>query len=187
LTCIGTHPTAQYKYEELAKYASEYGPRILVETGLYNGHGSGMNIQDRGLFDRYIIIDLQKSNCQLAKSRFPLARVFEGDSAEILPLLFKHYTDLLDAPTLFWLDAHGIDDDPDFWPACPIEAELNAIAASPIGAQSVILIDDLCMFGPHASQPLKTAPGLEQLRELVDGFGLWDREDKDCIMRLTPR
>ena len=50
----------------------------------------------------------------------------------------------------------------------------------------VVLIDDLCMFGRDSWMNLVGSPELEELRGFVDGLGVWKREERDCMMRLTP-
>lgn len=181
---IGTHPTAQYKVDLLASYGEGHQLRTLVETGLYNGHGSGMPVQDR--FWRYVVIDWQQPNVDKARTENPNAEVYCGDSARILPLLLADGS--IVEPCLFWLDAHGITEDPPDWPICPLFREIAAIAAHyvPGRREHTVLIDDLCMFGPTDWWALKDAPSREELRRFVDALGVWKREEEDCIMRLVP-
>jgi hypothetical protein len=176
---IGAHPSAADKVVALRHYLTEYNLRTLVETGLYYGGGSGGGCLD--LIDTYIVCDFQPDNIDKAKVNYPGCVAILGDSAETIPKV----VDDLGGPALFWLDAHGIPDDADF-PPCPLFAELAAIAASPF--PHVILIDDLVMMIPGAGTPLgQGAPTLQELRDYVDGLGLWDRSDANEIMRLTPK
>ncbi len=173
------HPTAEDKINLLVDYGQRYDLDTLIETGLYNGNGSGMHSD---AFRRYEIIDCQAENVRSARERG--YRCWYGDSGELLPTLLG----TLDGPALFWLDAHAIQDDDSAWPDFPLQRELQAVAAwPPHGANSVVLIDDLWMFGPDSSQPLRGAPHLDALRSQVNELDLWQVEEADEIMRLTPK
>ncbi len=183
MACIGQHPSAEVKVDQLYIYAHAYGLKTLVETGLYLGYGSGMYPDLQAWFDRYIVIDCQISNVQQARANFPAATIMYGDSGKLLPIV----ADGLREPALFWLDAHGIPEDfgegSEFGPF-PLLKELEAVARSPL--PHVVLIDDLCMFGRDSWMALVGSPELEELRAFVDGLGVWKREERDCMMRLTP-
>lgn len=171
---LGRHLTAQDKVELLDSYGRRHGLRTLVETGLYLGAGSGMRCS---AFQRYIAVDCQPENVRLAKEAGFDARL--GDSAALLPGILRE----LDEPALFWLDAHGIREDPEEWPDFPTLRELELLADDPW--PHVVLVDDLWMFVPDPPL-LRGAPSLRQLWAYVDGFGRWRREDADEVMRLTP-
>jgi len=74
------------------------------------------------------------------------------------------------------------------FPDFPLFRELAAIAicAGP-DFDHVVLIDDIEMMKGGAESPLAGASTLNELRTVVDNYGLWDREETDEIMRLTPR
>lgn len=171
--CIGQHPTAQYKVDELSRYATMYGCNCLVETGLYLGHGSGMPIMSQ--FREYVVIDIQPANIEQVRRDNPNIVAILGNSEDVLPTLTLNH-----APVLFWLDAHGIAQDHGF-PRCPILREIEVIAGR--WPRSIILIDDICMMG-HS---LIDSPTVSELNEWVDKFGIWNRETDNCIMRLTPK
>jgi hypothetical protein len=180
------HATALDKYGALVSYAKDYGLRTLVETGLYVGGGTGGQIwNDHGaeLLDRYIVIDVQPSNCRLGAANYPGAEVYCGDSGDVLPLLLA--AGRIDTPCLFWLDAHGIPDELDTIADFPTIKEVEAIAAWPHGAQSVLLVDDMDMMDGSSL----VGPLAQQFRDAVATAGgeLWERSEPDSIMRLVPK
>lgn len=153
----------------LADYVARYELRNAVETGLYAGHGSLMELN--GLNKRYLL-DLDRDQCRRAKDLCPDATIVLGDSRWTLPTVVRS----LDGPTLFWLDAHLIEgDDPDhpYWP-CPL---LDELAAIPNGQGHVILIDDLRLMGHHGW------PSIGTLRNAITD---WPCVEADDIMRLVP-
>lgn len=172
-SCIGQHPTAQYKVDLLQHYVNSGWDR-LCETGLYNGHGSGMNV--KGLTS-YVVIDFQEANCEIARQNNPYAIVICGDSAVELPKLLTPGA-WYNKGLLFWLDAHGIPEDEGF-PQFPLFTEIMAIAD--FAPRSVVLIDDLCMM-----PGMLGSPPLDVIERFIDDLGIWDRTNRDCIMRLEP-
>lgn len=158
------------KIQVLRAYASEYKLTTMVETGLYNGSGSGMQMRD--LIEQYIVVDIDIEQIKAAKSR-GADKVWWGDSAEQMPRLLR----TLDGPALFWLDAHLVAEAGE-QNSSSLSGELAAILAWPHAAASVILIDDLRMFGREGW------PTLTGLREQVAGW--WELLEADDIMRLTP-
>lgn len=169
------HPSAEDKLLALADYRDRYGLKTMVETGLYLGRGSGMSLN----FPRYIVIDQDQSNCDSARAAGFDARC--GDSGDLLPGVLAE----LDGPALIWLDAHGVADDFPGFPDFPLFRELVAIADDPYA--HVVLIDDIEMMKGGSESPLVGASTLTELQVTVDRYGLWDREETDEIMRLTPR
>lgn len=167
----------------LAEYLDAWGLRTLVETGLYLGGGSGFGVLDR--LERYVVIDAQMDNCRDASRHLadlgawtPLWGVHCGDSARVLPAQLP----LLDGPALFWLDAHAISADEGL-PGFPLVRELEAVASWEHGPRSVVLVDDLRMMDGG----LDGSPGLDWIRGYADSCELWDRAERDDVMRLTPR
>lgn len=167
------------KRQVIRSYLGRHRLRTLVETGLYQGRGSGMEMLD--LLDTYVVVDNDVENCEAAREVCPAAEVICGDSAKVLPGILTG----LSGSALFWLDAHSwvgeeFGDDP---PGSPLLAELAAITAWEHAAGSVVLIDDLRQM---ADQPL-AQPGWPLLTELRKAAGLWVQHEQDDILRLTPR
>jgi hypothetical protein len=179
----------QQKTELLRSYGIAYELRILVETGLWNGHGSGMPIA-RG-FDRYVAVDAQQANWQRAKDAGFEAHF--GSSAIVLPYLLGRRANMMREPAerldrnpaLFWLDAHYVVEGDDFLAAnpSPLLAELRAILEWPHAPRSVVLVDDVRMLG---------APGWptrDEIAATLDTFGdnPWEAREVDDVLRLVPQ
>jgi hypothetical protein len=158
------------KVAVLRSYAERYPGRAFVETGLYQGRGSGEHLAD--LCSPLIALDMQERNCADARPRY--TAVLEGDSGERLPEALE----LLDAPAIFWLDAHLVDEyDGRQERMCPLLDELAAIRAWPHGYASVVLIDDYRLFG---------SPGLPSVAEVEAAASGWAWALADDIVRLEP-
>jgi len=160
------------KVNLLRETASAHGLRTMVETGIYSGHGSSMEMLD--LCPTVYHLDFQHLNCADAIRACPSATVVCGDSRWTLPTVCRSLIE----PALFWLDAHLIDvDGPlvDLYP-CPLLDELEAIwTYGPVG--SVILIDDLRLMGDNGW------PTMQRLREAA---GMWlTVEELDDVMRIS--
>lgn len=192
MTCIGNHPTVEDKVKLLEEYGRSSGCKTLVETGLCNGVGSGQAVAP-GIYERYVIIDFQPLMINMAKARQAQGAFVNdaevtylcGDSAAVLPGLLCS----LKEPAVFWLDAHGTPWDQNF-PDFPTLKELEMIAAHRVKGRwpgHVVLIDDLCML--HKEEPIAITGScdLAELDAFADAFGIWDREDRDDMMRLTPK
>lgn len=165
------------KVELIRGYLNACGSRIMVETGLYGGGGSGMNFAREGLLDLYVILDLSEENCDLAKQSFPDAWVICGDSAQTIRVALAQ----IHQPCLFWLDAHLVADIDttealDLNP-CPLVGELEAIRAWPHAHASTILVDDVRLFGSYGW------PTASAVHALTDG---WQVAEADDVLRLTP-
>jgi hypothetical protein len=156
----------------LRDYVARYAACSLVETGLYQGHGSGMDVPGVD----YLAIDWQPENVDAARGAGYRAAC--GDSAVVLADVIGHVA----APALFWLDAHAISDDEGSPTVCPLMGELAAIIGWEHAGSSVVLIDDLWGMGT-----IRGWPTLDELREAADAPGLWDRDEEMGVMRLTPR
>lgn len=169
-------PPHSVKRDLLRVYARDYGLRTLVETGTYNADTV------RGVrrhFDRIISIELDPTlharalrRCRRQKN----AELLLGDSGQLI----KDVVARLDAPALFWLDAHysgpgtarhEID--------TPILAELTTVLSAE--SSHVILIDDLREFAAHSPD----YPQLELIEQLATQHGYVTAAALD-ILRLTP-
>jgi hypothetical protein len=135
-----------------------------------------------GHVDRYIAIDWQQENLELAISRVPQGEYFCGDSATVLLSLLVRADWRSPRPVLFWLDAHALTEDEGSPSVCPVLGELDAIGAWEYAGESVVLIDDLWGMGS-----VRGWPSLDELRERADSFGCWERDEAGGIMRLTPK
>lgn len=152
----------------LAHYFGQYGPfRFVVETGIYNGQGSCFQFEDRAE-----VVAIEADDVSAARARAEGHDVRTCDSADLLPLLLYSRN----APALFWLDAHPVVDGST--EQTPLLAELEAIAEWPHAPGSVVLVDDLRLFG---------LPGWPTHSEVMRGLpGFWASESRDDVLRLTP-
>ena len=143
---------------------------MLVETGTYMGETAWALRRD---FERIETIELEPTLARLARIRFGRTNsvgVHEGDSAAVLPRILE----TLDAPALFWLDAHPSTDRTARGGPIPLRSELAAIAAHGVRGH-VVVIDDLQYIG----QP--GYPSREELR--LPGYRI---EEIGAVARLTP-
>lgn len=158
------------KIEVLRDYSVRYGLRTMIETGLYNGRGSGMEMQD--LLDLYWIIDCDPEQVEAARSNGFFATC--GDTGE----MFGVFISGVFRPCLFWLDAHLVAN-ADEENGSSLGGELDAILAWPHAAQSVVLIDDIRMMGRE---------GWPTLAEVLSRCEpVWDVLVEADIVRCTPR
>lgn len=170
----------------LRSYAQRFGLWTMVETGVYMGSCSGLQMLDD--LESLVVIDYQQQNIDRLPND-PRLLACLGDSAGVLPILLaeRSYDRWINGPALFWLDAHAIDAN-EGAPSCPLRLELEAIVSWAHGAGSVILIDDLRLMQPESEYVRELGwPTLGELRELADAPGFWICEEGDDIMRLTPR
>lgn len=169
------------KHHIIAGYLQEYELRTMIETGLYNGRGSGMAMLELGLIDDYYVIDFDQLNVSLA-NKIQAVNAIYGDSADELPGVLRE----VDRPALFWLDAHAWVGD-EFGqnpPPSPLIAELVAIRLWAHRHGSVVLIDDLRQMR-HQSQ---AQPGWPSLAEItVAGGDVWNEEHLHDVLRFTPK
>lgn len=151
-------PPPGVKRKILSAYGRAFGPKIMIETGTFQGDTT-YALRDQ--FERIFSIELSSALAELARNRFrsfPQIRIFEGDSAEILPTLMRE----LSGPCLFWLDGHysggitarGTID-------TPVMSELETILAHGV-KDHVILIDDARLFVGADGYP-----AIEELREFI--------------------
>jgi hypothetical protein len=151
-------PAPEQVKQLLVRQAGEdYGCRVLVETGTFEGD---MLLANRHHFARLVSIELSEELWRRASRRLRRASnvtLLHGDSADLLPGVVA---DLCE-PALFWLDAHyskGITAPGST--ETPIEAELRTILAAPAGGH-VVLIDDAQDFGRG------DYPSIDSIRKLI--------------------
>jgi hypothetical protein len=166
----GADLTYTAKLEVVRGYLERSGLRTMVETGMWNACGSGMQMQN--LLDTYIVLDISPEQCAEARARGFTA--VEGDSGYSMPSVL----DTLTGPAFFWLDAHLVSEQNEQNYSSVMD-ELDAILAWPHHRASTILIDDLRMMGREGW------PTVEGVRVKVGN--VWVREESSDVMRLTPR
>jgi hypothetical protein len=144
----GTPPAAA-KYEIIRQYAERFRTSVLVETGTFLGDTVYALRND---FLRIVSIELDPRLAATARQRFAddgRITVLRGDSSRLLPAVLSN----LDAPTLFWLDAH--------WSGgvtahgakeTPVSEELEIILAHKVPGH-VVLIDDSDLLGTRRDYP----------------------------------
>lgn len=167
------------KQTTLRIHAKQYGLKVLVETGTFDGD---MVEAMKKVFDKIYSIELSKPLYEKAKKRFRRKKHIElihGDSGKEM----KRVVDRINLAALFWLDGHysggvtakGETD-------TPILEELHHI----LGGEDrghVIIIDDARCFGSDPAYPT-----MKQLCDFVRSI----RENveilvKDDSIRITPK
>ncbi len=174
------------KTTTLSAYARAYGLNVLVETGLDQGRGSGMDVN----ISRYVAIDYQQANVDMARASGFDARC--GDSSSLLSAVLAE----LNESALIWLDAHGLDCGSQHpvlsehfpgWELLPLLDELRAVAAWPYGLTSVVLIDDMPVIAQWVGVGLTGEPTTAAFESFLDHLEMpWYRFLHDGILRLTP-
>jgi hypothetical protein len=133
----------QAKRAFLRATARQYGLRVFVETGTYDG---GTLAALRWSFKQLHSIELNPEFYQQAVARFTgdnCIRIWRGDSGVIL----RDVLNVVHQPSLFWLDghysggatAHGAE-------ATPVKSELARIADHGHFGQHVVVIDDARLY-----------------------------------------
>lgn len=169
-------PPMPAKQREILRYGRAASIRTLVETGTHTGDTIAAT---RRKFDRVYSIELDDTYYQNARkrfSRYPSVSVLHGDSGTLI----REVLQVLDGPSLFWLDAHySGGDTAKGVTETPVEEELRSILAHPIEGH-VILIDDARHFVGEKDYP--TIEEMESLlrRERPD----WVFEVRDDIIRM---
>lgn len=156
------------KVEILRFAAVTSGLHTMIETGLWNGRGSGMSLLEDGTLSTYYALDIQPDNCTQGKRECPGATVVCGDSRWTLPTVLGQ----LAGPALIWLDAHWLEPTEGFT-TCPLLWELSCIPA-----HHTVLIDDVRLMGE---------PGYPTLDELHKFAARWNVTESEDIMHLTPK
>lgn len=139
-----------------------FEPSIFLETGTLLGETS---YQASLHCEEVHTIELDKKFYEKACKRFkkiPSVHIYHGDSAEILPKLLP----LLHKRILFWLDGHYSGDETALGDSLtPILQELNAIKVAG-KSDSIILIDDIRLFGAATNTSHKPNIEYPTIREL---------------------
>lgn len=160
-------PFPRVKTRALRRYAVQFGLSIFVETGTYHGDTVAAIAEQ---FNQCITVELSRELWQSATLRLaPQKHIvcLHGDSGVVLPDILKQ----IDAPTLFWLDAHASGRETADTGKGPIFDELAAIFAHRI-KKHVILIDDA--RGHQVAVIMATIP--QTYRAVV----------RNDIIRITP-
>lgn len=165
------NPAPLVKRRLARQVARAHGLRVLVETGTYRGD---MVAAARWWATGVHTIEVEPTLAAQAQHRFRWWRrvhVYEGDSANVLPMIL----DKLNAPALFWLDAHyceGVSGRADT--DTPVARELELV----LGCPGVVLIDDARHFGTG------DYPTIEYVEKMVRNAGRSMDIDLD-IIRIT--
>ncbi len=170
------NPEADLAYADKGKvlrdYFDRYGPfTFVVETGIWNGHGSCEQFQTEA---EVVAIEVDDERAALGRANGIDCRT--GDSAALLPQLLASRN----KPALFWLDAHLVAeaDEPNH---SPLMDELAAIREWRHASGSVLLIDDVRMMGRDGWPSAK-----QVIDYLAERCPWWDRELRDDILRAVP-
>lgn len=156
------------KTEILRETARTHRLTTMVETGLWEGRGSGMQLFQEGTITQYFALDIQVRNCDIARYHHPTATIVCGDSRWTLPTVLSQ----LAGPALIWLDAHWGQDEIEST-ECPLLWELACIPD-----HHTVLIDDLRLMGETRYPPLGA------LRKFA---ARWNVQESEDIMHLTPK
>ena len=163
------------KRKILLGYIKKYKLKTFMETGTcYGDMLAGL----KNYVEQAISIEIDETLYQNAQNRFhncDNVKIIFGDSAKILPSLL----DNLDAPTLFYLDAHysgpgtGMGD-----VEAPLLNELKTLLNTDI-KNHIILIDDARHLGSN------NYPTLEEIKNLFKQTALVVRNDHDIVRIST--
>ncbi len=127
---------------------NEFGLSTFIETGTFKARTTNWAARH---FDKVKTVELSKQFHSDAQARYASVRNIEflhGDSPDVLRKLVP----ALNAPALFWLDAHWCDGATAGWETeCPILEELTILDASP--HDHFILIDDARIHLSPAPRP----------------------------------
>jgi hypothetical protein len=133
------------------------GMEEFIETGTFEGHTTAWAAKH---FTHVTTIELSPTYHAAAQARFAASsnvRVIAGDSGAALHAVVTN----LQAPAIFWLDAHwsGLDT-AGGEVECPVLAEIALINASPLA--HVVLVDDARLFCAPPPRPHRAEqwPGL---------------------------
>jgi len=161
-----------------------------VETGTYLGGSARVlamhfatvwTIERDGEIYAKAVADFERDGITNIRSLY-------GDSVGLLPSLLAQ----LDAPALFWLDAH-------WFPRmqissarqCGLIQEIEAIAGWGLAERSVMLIDDMSIFGISPDERLGYRatdwPRIDEIRRVIKRlFPNHDQSVMDDVLILAP-
>ncbi len=172
-------PPTAVTQKVVKEYAKKFCINIMIETGTCTGN---MVYSTRNIFAKIFSIELNENLYKKAKKRlkdFKNIRLFQGDSAELLPKMLNH----VNTPCLFWLDAHysgGATSKGDL--ETPIIKELVHIFSHHI-LDHVILIDDArCFTGNNDYPKIESLVKFVQSKNKGLVFVV-----KDDIIRIYPK
>jgi hypothetical protein len=172
---------ARHKQQIILGYASQFRPRIFIETGTFRGD---MVYAVRDAFPVIHSIELSESLYRGARLQFKHDRhiaIHHGDSATVLVRLLAGISE----PCLFWLDGHYSGAHSSGWTArgqhdTPIGQELDAIFTHRV-RDHVVLIDDAREFTGGAY------PTIDEVRQRAAQHRPdWQVTVEDDIIRLHP-
>jgi hypothetical protein len=155
--------TPEGKQRLLRQTARAHSLRVFVETGTHAGDTLAAMLAEPIIIDRAYSAELSESHFERAAERFegePRLELYRGDSARYVRELVPR----LDAPTLFWLDAHpGEPGTAGRYGESPLRDELRAIFAAP-RFDHVVLIDDVRLFRERGW------PSLDEVTQIASGW-----------------
>lgn len=150
---------------DVAAVVSRYGTQDFVETG--TGAGDSLRHALKFPFRKLYSVEIMATQAAKLQQDFagePRVEIHAGRSTDFLAELLPR----LDAPVLFWLDAHypggdlglnSFDQEADLGVRLPLRAELEIIQAHRPTGLDVLLIDDLRIYedGPYAGGTMREA------------------------------
>ena len=146
------------KRKRVIQEGKDSGIKTLVETGTAHGAMIEACIPH---FDKIFSIELSHKFFQECCSRFiryDNVSLYQGNSAEILPIILANF--LPDEPAIYWLDAHCSGGDTAGDPNnSPLEAEIAVILQ--YRTSGIILIDDQHLTPPELAMYQDIYPGFE--------------------------
>ena len=173
-----THRTEEEKREYIASWVKRTGIKTFIETGTYRGKTAK---HMSTLVERCHTIELSQSLYEAASEALGPHKnitLHQGDSATILPAILAE----IDAPALFWLDAHySAGTTAGAEAHAPIETELSTIFRHPV-KDHVVLIDDARDFiGMNGYPTIKRLKNL--VRKTSGGYKMIINNDIIIIYR----
>jgi hypothetical protein len=126
------------------EFFKQFTGRYFVETGTYQGQGVEMALAAGFSVIHSVELSPMLQNRNRRKfARNPNVHLYQGESAEHLDTILK----VIDAPAVFWLDAHYSGGDTAKGPeTSPLRKELELIRRHPVKGHT-ILVDDRRHFG----------------------------------------
>jgi hypothetical protein len=121
------------------EFFRQFTSRYFVETGTYRGCGVEMALAAGfSVIHSVELSEAHQTRNRLKFARYPDVHLYQGESADHLGAILQS----IDAPAVFWLDAHFSGDDTAKGPeTSPLLKELELIKRHPI-KEHIILVDD---------------------------------------------